>query len=319
VTHRAASALRRFLVTSALALVATAPLPARAQIGALAGHPLPEGPRPLHALVAEADAAAIGVVEAVETGRIRVRDAVALFGDPPARFELKRAPSSPPPLERGQRALLLLRGARSPYLLVGEPREQIALAGDDAATRLAPAFAEVRTALPDPDALRDLYLVWTDGDDPVLRPLGFAGLVSPGAPFVPLPAALAVPRAQSALDPGRESARRAEAAAIAILGPEGAEALLAGSPVPADPVGTQIYEMALAGGFLRERQTAVEDALARGLASPDARVRRVALRFSRGLASPRLRAAIEVLAASDPDPALKQAAAEIVGARPGGA
>lgn len=294
----------------------TAPPAARAQ---LAGHPLPEGPRPVHALVAEADAGAIGVIDAVETGRIRVRDALPLFGDPPARFALKRGPSSPPAFAPGQRALLLLRGARSPYLVVGAPREQIALDADASATRLAPAFSALRAALAEPSALRDLYLAWSDGDDPMLRRLGVAGLVAPGAPFVPLPPALALARAQRALDPARESARREEAALIAILAPAGAEALLAGLPLAADPAGPRIYELALTGGLLRDRRAAVEDAVTRGLESPDAELRRSALRFARTLPSPKVRAALERVAASDPDPALKQAATEIVGAHPGGA
>lgn len=288
-----------------LALGALGPSRALAQLGPLAGHPMPQGPRPLHVLAAEADAAAIATIDAVETGRIRVRDAVALFGDPPARFELKRAPSSPPALEPGQRVLLLLRGARSPYLVVGAPGEQIALVGEAPETRLAPAFAALRAARPDPAAVRDLLLAWSDGDDPMLRPLAVAALVSPDAAFVPIPDALAAPRARRALDPSVEASRRLDAAAIAALAPAGVDALLAGTPVAHDPVGLQVYELALASGLIRERAAAVEAALFRGLASPDAAVRSTALRYARSLPSPRLRPAIE--------------AAEALGQRPGGA
>lgn len=306
------------LAVLALAVVAAGASPARAQAPGFAGHPMPEGPRPLHRLVRESDAAAIATVEAVETGRIRIADAVALYGDVPARFELKRAPSSPPPLEAGQRVVLLLAGARSPYLVVGEPREQLTLAGDAPEARLGAALAALRAALDDPIALRDLYLAWSDGDDPTLRPLAVAALVAPGASFAPLPDALALPRARVALDPAAEASRRLEAAAIAAQAPAGIDALLAHTPDAGDAAGLQVYELALAGGLVRERRAGVEAALVGGLASPDAAVRRVALRYARTLSTPRLRAAIEPLATGDPDPALRKTAADVLGLPAGG-
>jgi len=315
---RRAHALATLALTSALLALAGGAASAQAQTGGFAGHPMPGGPRPLHALVRASDAAAIGTIDAVETGRIRVKDAIPLFGDPPARFELKRAPSSPPSLETGQRVVLLLAGARSPYLVVGGPREQITLAGDAAQARLASALAALRAALDDEVALRDLYLAWSDGDDPTLRPLAVAALVAPDAPFAPLPEALAAPRARAALDPGVETSRRVDAAAIALLAPSGVEVLLARAPEPGDAAGLQVYELALAGGLLRDRRDAVEAGLVRGLASPDAAVRRVALRYARALPTPRLRAAIAPLAAGDPDPALRRAAADALGVPGGG-
>jgi hypothetical protein len=71
-------------------------------------------PRPLHVQLAGVDAVAIATVAAVGLGRIQLVEARAVLGNPPATFELKRAPSAPPPLAEGDRVLLLLRGARTP-------------------------------------------------------------------------------------------------------------------------------------------------------------------------------------------------------------
>jgi hypothetical protein len=301
------------------ATLLAAPLDARAQLVGLGGHPMPSGPRPPHALSAESDAAAIGTIDAVELGRIRVRDALSLYGDVPPRFELKRAPSNPPKLEAGQRVLLLLRGARSPYLVVGDEREQLGAVADGAEARLGPALRALHDAVADPTRLRDLYLGWSDGGDTVLRSLAQRGLTAPDAPFLPLPPEIVVPRARRALDPTLPTPRRLDAAAIAVLSPQGAAALLGGVPVAGDPAGTQVLELALAGGLLREQGPAVEAALLRCLASPDAAVRRVALRYARGIATPPLRQAVARLAAGDPDPGVKQAAVETLRTTPGGA
>ena len=108
-------------LAAGLAITAPAERAPAQRLGVHGRLELPSG-RPLHVRVALADAAAIATVDAVELGRIRVRDAVPVLGDVVAAFELKRAPSRPPALEPGDRALLILRGARPPCAPSAAPR-----------------------------------------------------------------------------------------------------------------------------------------------------------------------------------------------------
>lgn len=134
---------------------------------------MPRAPsqRPLHERLALADAAAIGTIRAVEPGRIHVEAATPLWGSPGESFALKRAPSSPPPLRVGDRALLILRGARSPYLLVDRPEEICIVADRAAEARWRTAFESLRAAGQAPAALRNLDLAWLAGPDTDLREL----------------------------------------------------------------------------------------------------------------------------------------------------
>ena len=144
--------------------------------------------RPLLARLDLADAVAIASVERVELGRVHLRDAEVLIGSVPGSFELKRAPSSPPPLAPGERALLLLRGARSPYLLVDAPAELRKLPDAAAEGRWRGAVLALSEKRGDP-ALLELYLAWLDPAAPDLARAAVLGLDDPMAPFHPLPVA----------------------------------------------------------------------------------------------------------------------------------
>lgn len=97
---------------------------------AQAPHAIPPPVRPLRERAALADVIAIVEVVGVAEGRIRVVTRGALRGAPPATFEVKRSPLRPPPLAAGDRALLVLRGARPPYVLVDVPDEVLKLHSD---------------------------------------------------------------------------------------------------------------------------------------------------------------------------------------------
>ena len=302
---------RRPLGRPALGLalaVLLAPAAARSQ-GAM-GHPLPPALRPLHVLLARSDAVAIGTIDAVDGGRIRVRGAVAVVGDPGGSFELKRAPSNPPSFAPGARALLLLRGARSPYVLAEEPRESVLFASEEAEARWRAALPELHAALRDPVRLRDVYLAWADGADDGLREQALRGLYDAEAPFQPLPPELTRERARMALDPARAPGSRRASAAIAVLDPAGAAALVAAVPgaVPEpDPVRAEVYEIALQGGLMRRNEVGTVAAIRRGLAASDTGVRRVAARWGAQLSLPDVRAAVAKLA-GDPDPEVRRIA-----------
>ena len=133
VTASVASLLAALLVTASVA--SAQPVPAHGQ---------PRPLRPIHTRIGLADATALVTIEAVDSGRLHVRDAQSLIGSVAAQFEIKRSPSRPPPLEAGDHALVSLRGARSPYLLLDEPREVIELAGFDHWPRWREAIANLR-------------------------------------------------------------------------------------------------------------------------------------------------------------------------------
>jgi hypothetical protein len=171
--HRVPRSLGTALLLAGLALLPHA-------VAAQLGHPTlaERGPRPLHLRLSESDALALGTIERVELGRIRVSDAVSLRGELPAGFELKRAPSAPAPLVAGDRVLLLLRGARSPYLLVDAPDEIWKLAARASEPAQAAAIRALDAARPRRDAVAEVYAEWLASQDPALARAaaqGFAG------------------------------------------------------------------------------------------------------------------------------------------------
>jgi hypothetical protein len=143
---------------------------------AAAQHPPPPGPRPLHQRLASAELAALVRVERVDEGRIALRLEQALLGEPPESFEVKRSPLAPPPLATGDRALLLLRGARPPYVLADAPSEVIRISDDAMAARWAGALRAVLASRGDEEALVKVYLGWIESGPESLRELGAAGL-----------------------------------------------------------------------------------------------------------------------------------------------
>ena len=155
-------------------LLLLAPGPAAAQG---IGHPVPPGQRPFHDRVAQLDVAAVVRVERVDEGRIDVVREAALAGAPPERFLVKRSPLSPPPLATGDRALLLLRGERPPYVLADQPFEVIRLEGDAMVARWSEAVRQVVAKRDAPAALVAVYLDWIDGGPETLRDAGESSLL----------------------------------------------------------------------------------------------------------------------------------------------
>lgn len=149
-----------------------------AAAGAQAPHPIPPLGRPLHERAADAEAIAIARVTGVERGRIAVARDAELRGTVPEGFELKRSPLRPPALAAGDRALLFLRGARSPYVLAGDPAEVVPIANDAEARALAVALPALLAAGEDAAALRGVYAAWAASASPLLRGLGHAGLAA---------------------------------------------------------------------------------------------------------------------------------------------
>ena len=263
-------------------------------------------PRALHTRLALADAVAIATVDQVEVGRIRVRDAAPLKGRPAETFELKRAPSRPPPLTAGDRALLLLRGARPPYLLVDAAHETIALADAAAETRWQRAVSDVLAVQGRPEPLLALYLVWLAGPADDLREVALAGLGDPDAPFQPLPASALAPVVELAVAADSDEALRRNAAGIALGSDAGRRALLARLP---DTSG----DLVLLNHALRVGRVAevpeFRPALVRTLRHPDPAIRRVAFGFGGATwRDPALRSELLRLADGDPDPDLRSQA-----------
>jgi hypothetical protein len=268
-------------------------------------HLMPPGPRPLHLRLAEADVIAIGTVGGIERGRIDIRDAVVLRGEAPSRFEVKRAPSSPPQLAVGLAAVLLLRGARPPYVLVDEPRELVVLRDADETRLWRKALQDLLEATGDRERLTTLYLDWLDGADPTLREVAGVALIDPRAGLLPLSAERARQRALVALDPDRSVETRRTSALLAATSSEGAEELLAG--VPGLSPDAQVVEIALQAGF-QLRTSGLEAALLRALDHTDATVRRTALRMSALFDSKEVRSRVRWLAAHDPNAEVRRKA-----------
>ncbi len=289
---------------AALTLGVAAPVAAYAQMM----HGMTPGPPALEERVARADAAAVATVEAVEAGRIRLRDGVAVFGTVPDAFEVKRRPSAPLGLAVGERALLLLAGARSPYVVVDDPKDVAPLADAAAASRRADAVRDVYAARGDVEALRAVYIGWTEADDEALRAEALRSLLRFGGPFLPVPPESASARAQVALDATRSPAARRAAAALAAGDPAALDRMLTGvfsSEVAADP------ELALAivrSGLLRSRPAAPH-ALLVALRSSGTDLRLGALEIVREAPPAVVAPALADLAANDPDARVREQAA----------
>jgi hypothetical protein len=272
---------------SALALVLALSIAPAAR----AQHPVAPTTRPLSVRMDLADAVAVASVAAVELGRIRVDDARPLAGSVPASFEVKRAPGAPPPLAAGDRAILLLRGARPPYLLVDKPEETIRLADPAAEERWTSAISAWLAVRERPSAWVPLYLDWIEGGPDTLRELAVQGLLDPRAGFQPLAPEVFARLARTAWDAQRSLPARRTAALLARFGPGGNEPLAEGllaAPLDCDP------EVAVAALNAAAAQTTRDPApvLLRGLEHADSQVRKGALEAAQTLrerASPALR------------------------------
>ena len=181
-------------IISIATLVAVLPLIAVATAGQLSHTQLLGflSDPPPHARVSRSDAAVIGTIGAVGVGRIEVRSARVLFGQVDEGFELKRSPSQPPRLQSGERVLLLLRGARSPYLLVDHSEDLVKMISDTMEARWSNAIRDLRAALEKPgdvtsNDLAWVYRRWLDQPSHDLQRAAIAGLADRRARFHPLP------------------------------------------------------------------------------------------------------------------------------------
>lgn len=295
----------------ALALLALTILASGAGAGA-PGHGAGAEPRALHTRLPLADIVAIGTVEAVGAGRIRVRDAEGLVGRVPREVEVKRSPSRAPGLEAGEDVLLVLRGARSPFLLVDTADEIVRLDGGAARARWRDAIsrlAEIGGRRRDPEGrdLRDLYTGWLDGPWSDLRSQAVHGLRDTAAPFQPLPEGYLAERIRVAADTSWAPEVRDASALVATQNARGTalavEALAA--QCQATP---RFVVLALAGGAkLRVAESA--RAFASCLRSPAPGLRGAALSVAAAFAQhPDAQSALDEVATADPEPHLRAAA-----------
>jgi hypothetical protein len=289
------------LVSLALALAG----PAAAQ------HPMPtRNTRPLHERLAEADVVAVATIGPIQEGRVEVHDATVLHGDAPPDFEIKRSPSAPPPFVTGVPAVLLLRGARSPYVLVDQPNEVVLPSDAAAAKRWTEALRAVFAAQGDPPKLLHTYLVWLDGDDETLREAAGAALSTNEAPYLPLGRDDALERARAALDPHRAPSARRVSAGLATTNPEGAAALVAG--IPGSAPDAQVVAIALRGTPsvpLPQR----EAAMLRTLSDADPNVRRAGLLGATTVWTDTIKARVQEMATSDADHDVQSDAQSVLG------
>jgi hypothetical protein len=285
-----------------LALLVLAVATARAQ------HPVIKPARALHQRIALADVVAVGTIGAIGEGRVEVRDAVVLRGAAAPAFAIKRNPAAPPPFVTGVPAVLLLAGARPPYVLVDEPREVVVPSDAAAAQRWTDALRALFDAERDPLRLLHTYLLWLDGDDETLREAAAAALSDAQAPYLPLGADDATARARAALDPRRAPAARRVSALLAISDPAGASVLVDG--VPGDAADPQVVATALRGSpGLPQAQR--EAALLRALAHEERDVRRAALLAAPMIWTPAVAAKVSALGASDADPEVRADAKDV--------
>jgi hypothetical protein len=269
----------------------------------------------LHARIAAADAAAVVAVESVSEGRLRARRERALLGELPETFEVKRSPLRPPPLAAGDRALLLLRGARSPYVLADSPGEIIRVADAAMEERWGRAFEEVRAARGDPGRLTTVYVGWIDAGPGSLRDLAAAGLEPLLAADGALRDRVARERAPHAADARAPAGARALSASLAAATPAGASALAEALVAGGDLGDGALVERALRGAAFA-RAPALAPLFEAACAHPDAALRSAAMRalpiVAAVLGEPALARAKEI-AAGDPDARVRRDAEKSLG------
>jgi len=259
-------------VVVALALgVALASAPARSQHGIV-----PPEDRPLHERLAAARIVAIATVAEVDVGRIAFEAVEPVLGRAPAELRMKRSPSKPPPWRAGDRVLLLLAGARSPYVWVDRPVEAVTLADADAERRVARAVRALDAVRVDAKARRDLYARWSDADAEPLASLGLRGLLDVGGMAGAMDAEFARARAGAAFDPELPVEARRRAARVAARHPRGVARLLEELAADSDP---EIAEVALRFGLI-VRDPRVEPRIVDLLDAPESELGRIGLELA---------------------------------------
>jgi hypothetical protein len=281
------------------------------------GHMFP-GPteRALHAQLMEADVVAIGSVEEVTPGRIRLANLSSVEGETIANIEVKRAPSRPPGLRPGERVVLLLRGARSPYLLVPTAEEVLRIGDEEGEARMISALRDLRAALSDETALVERYHTWLTGSEEDLRRLAETALTNPSPPIERLDTNTIRGLVDLAIDPATPLSLRRAAARVAGSDERGVAALLAALPFgDADDSDPMLLLDVLRLGALRASPE-TNGALLRSLRHENAATRQAALELGPIMTrDPTLRAEIERMAREDPSESIRTLAKALVRAR----
>jgi len=295
------------MLVGALALAASA----SAQHPSIGAPP----PRPLPLRLAQADAVAIASVEEVGVGRIRFGEARGLLGGPPPRFEVKRAPSSPPDVAPGDRLLLLLRGARSPYLLVDRPDEipRIRAASEEGAWSEALGGLQHALAADATSSQARVLARWLEAEGSSLQREAAISLADEAIDVGALPDERFERLAELAAGAEDATLRRA-AARAAVRNAAGRRHLLARLPGE-DPqvlITGLVASLSLDGADARTIPACTDVAL-RALRDPHAELREAALRSSAALARDRrVRAEIVRIAAEDPETPLRDLARRLM-------
>ena len=194
------------------------------------GHPSAGRPRAIHERLDAADRVVRIRVGAISEGRIAVEEATALVGEATAPFEIKRSPLRPPPLVEGDEAIVFLRGARPPYVLVDEPGEVIRLGNsgageEDRIQRWGDAIQALAAGREESAALAETYLDWIDGGPTTLRALGANGVLDLIGREPSLSAGIGAERVAHAVDPVAEIDARRISAHLAATNPRSGAAL----------------------------------------------------------------------------------------------
>jgi len=303
---------RARLVTKARVLLAALALlgagSVRAQVPAVRGHGrVPPADRPLHERLERARYVGFATVARVEAGRIAFEDPRAVIGTLGGAFQVKRAPSRSPPVAVGDRVLLLLRGARSPYVWVERPAEVVVAEDAAAEARWSEALRRLDAVRTDAVARRDLYASWVDAGPEPLREAALRALLDPGLPASVADPAFVEGRLAVVRDPARPRAARRAAARVAARHPEGVAGLLdhlARVGPDADP---EIARVALRIALLVGMEGAEALLLDLMTGTPDA-LRQEAVRLARLARSEAVEEELARVAAADADDAIRKEA-----------
>ncbi|MAE93795.1 MAG: hypothetical protein CL910_03970 [Deltaproteobacteria bacterium] len=278
------------------------------------GHPLNVSRgRPLQERLTQADVIAVVEVAGFPPGRIDVTTREALLGELPAHFAIKRSRSTPPPLAVGDRALVPLRGARPPYVLVDQPAETIRLTDATAETRWADAVRGTLREQENPDALADLMLGWVDQGPAALRDTAFASLLPLLRASPALLERVALDRAKAATAEEGTRDARAVSAMLARMSPAGLDRLIQGL-AGGSPLEETGLSVALRAGALANHAE-LPRLFARAVRAENAELRRAAVRNPSVIAvlGASGEAQLRQLAEEDPDEAVRRAANETLG------
>jgi len=277
-----------------------------------AQHPVPSRGRPFHQRVPQADSVAVVQIDTVDTGRIEATLRSPMKGTLPERFQIKRAPSRPPALEAGDLVVLMLKGARPPYVLPDVGSGVIRIPNAEAERSWTPLLREAVMHPTRGEALAPLYLTWIDQGADELKESGLRGLLDPEIDTELLRNQVAMDRALAAADPQRSPTVRRISAILAVRTADGTAALL--PEVARDEAQAPVVASALRGGAVHD-SPGTRQALDRALNHQSAPVREAALfalpSLSRRFDDLPLEQIAE-MARSDPDPGVRRRATRVL-------